>query len=288
MSQDAYLGASAAAIRHHYDASNAFYRLWLDPSCSYTNALWAESDDLTAAQRRKTDYLIGEAGLSGASRALDVGCGWGSTLARLVEAHGVATAVGLTLSTAQAEYVRDLELPGVEVRLESWAEHTPSAPYDGITIAGCLEHFARPGLSWDEKVIAYRRFFAKAHSWLVPGGRLALQTMAYDNMSDEEFAGFFDTEIFPESNLPRLSELARACEGLFEVVRLRNDRLDYERTCNVWLANLRRQREQAIALVGEEVYRRYERYLGFSSIGFNRGKVAALRLSLRRIDAPYR
>lgn len=287
MSQEEYSGASADAISHHYDVSNDFYRLWLDPSCSYTNAMWGPDDDLAAAQQRKTDYLITEAQLQNAQVCLDVGCGWGSTLARLVTHFGAQRAVGLTLSKQQAEYVNGMDLPGVEVREENWIDHQPQELYDGITIAGCLEHFARPGLSRDEKVAGYRRFFKKAHEWIKPGGYMALQTMAYGNMSDEAFRGFFDTDIFPESNLPRLGELAQAAEGLFEVMRLRNDRLDYERTCNEWLANLRRNREEIVALVGEEVYKRYEKYLGFSSIGFNREKVEALRFTLRRIDQPF-
>ena len=75
--QEAVRGALPEAIEHHYDVGNAFYRLWLDESMSYSCALWdGEDDALAAAQMRKIDYHVGQARAAGAARVLDVGCGW--------------------------------------------------------------------------------------------------------------------------------------------------------------------------------------------------------------------
>src|SRR5262244_820430 len=98
-------GASVEAIRFHYDVGNDFYRLWLDPSMTYTCALFADGeqeDQLHEAQIRKMDYYIALTGAAGCENVLDIGCGWGGMLRRFVCDHGVAHAVGLTLSEAQA------------------------------------------------------------------------------------------------------------------------------------------------------------------------------------------
>src|SRR5215216_2672301 len=118
-------GASSEAIQSHYDVGNEFYSLWLDPTLSYSGAMWEPGDTLETAQLRKIDFHIEQSGARGAERVLDVGCGWGGVLRRLVGAHGVEKAVGLTLSRAQAEWIAAFDIPNLEVRVESWSEHQP-------------------------------------------------------------------------------------------------------------------------------------------------------------------
>src|SRR5712671_4640805 len=99
-----FFGASQDAIAHHYDVGNDFYAMWLDPTMTYSCALWDDAADLHAAQLAKIDYHIAQARAHGADRVLDIGCGWGPTLHRLVSVGGVRNAVGLTLSKEQAAY----------------------------------------------------------------------------------------------------------------------------------------------------------------------------------------
>ncbi len=283
-------GASPEAIQFHYDLGNDFYSLWLDETLSYSAALWQEGDDLASAQVRKLDWHVDQSGARGARRVLDVGCGWGGILRRLVSDAGVAEAVGLTLSQAQARHVGGLALPGVEVRLESWAQHEPRAPYDAIISIGAFEHFARVESSEAERLAAYRDFFTRCRSWLRPHGRLSLQTFAYGGLRAradvQQTAGtrFLAAEIFPETDPPRLADVALACDRLFEVVLLRNDRRDYARTCREWLRRLRAAREAVVALVGEESFKRYERYLALSQLGFATGDLALYRITLQRLN----
>lgn len=280
-------GASAGAIRHHYDVSPAFYRLWLGDDRVYSSARWEEGDSLETAQRRKIDYHVAESGAAGKARVLDIGCGWGALLARLVGHHGVGRAVGLTLSPAQAECVaRD---PRIEVRVESWADHRPAEPYDAIISIGAFEHFARTQDSEDDKVASYAEFFRACRSMLRPEGRLSLQTFAYgsarrrDAALSSDATRFLAEEIFPETDPPRLANIAAAIEGTFEVVRLRNDRLDYARTCREWMNRLKARRAEAVAEVGSEVVEKYERYLAYSYIGFRSGKLDLYRIALAPI-----
>jgi cyclopropane-fatty-acyl-phospholipid synthase len=279
-------GASAEAVRHHYDVSNEFYRLWLDPTMSYSAAIWEEGDSFEAAQVRKLDFHIRQARAGGARRVLDIGCGWGPMLRRLVETHQVEQAVGLTLSHNQAAWIRSFNQPRIEVRVESWSDHRPVEAYEAIISMGAFEHFARPNMTDEARVEGYRHFFRRCHEWLKPGGWLSLETIVYEKARREDISEFFITEIYPESDLPTLADIAKASERLFEIVRLRNDRDEAERTWREWLAKLRANRKAAVALVGEEMVRRYEKYLKLSIIGFHVANMGQLRLAMHRIDRP--
>ncbi|MFD3577498.1 class I SAM-dependent methyltransferase [Streptomyces sp. NPDC058644] len=278
-----YQGATAESIKHHYDVSNDFFALWLDKDLTYTCALWEEGDTLESAQKRKLDHLIEGARATGARRVLDVGCGWGSLLDRLVRTHGVQQAVGLTLSDSQAERLRELALERTEVRVENWLDHEPAERYDAIISIGAFEHFARTGLSRAERVAAYREFFERCRSWLPKGGRIALQTnikgnnVQMDKRTVRDLLFIMDI-IFPESEIPALSEVLESSEKRFDVVRLRNDPDHYSRTCQEWYDRLRANRDQAVQVAGEENVANYERYLS-STVGHFRNR----HLGLSRI-----
>jgi cyclopropane-fatty-acyl-phospholipid synthase len=277
------LGASAEAIEYHYDVSNDFYKLWLDESLTYSCALWDKDELLEGAQLAKLDFHIRNSKAQGKARVLDIGCGWGAMLNRLVTKADVSKAVGLTLSRRQADHIASVGQAGVEVRLENWGDHQPSELYDSVISVGAFEHFAQHGLTWQEKTDGYRKFFQKCFDMLQPGGHLSLQTMSYENASREDFSPFFASQIFPESDLPRLSEIAAASDRLFEVVTLRNDRAHYARTSLEWRRRLRANRQQAIALVGLETYNRYDLYLHLWAIGFHVGTMGLLRIQFKKI-----
>ena len=276
-------GGSEAAIQHHYDASNAFYALWLDETLTYSCAMWREGDDpedLLAAQRRKLDYHLDAAGISRARFVLDIGCGWGSLLERALIHEQVETATGLTLSDAQVQHIASRGIGRLQVRKESWINHRPVNKYDSIISIGALEHFARPNDSSDEKIGLYREFFQKCRSWLHPEGAMSLQTIAYGTMQPNEGTEFIRTHIFPDAELPQPHEIIQAASGLFELTMLRNDRPQYGRTCDLWYRNLRRRRAEAVAVVGEEKVAQYEKYLRLSSFAFRSGRIGLLRLTL--------
>jgi cyclopropane-fatty-acyl-phospholipid synthase len=279
-------GASKAAISFHYDIGNEFFKLFLDSECCYSCAMYEdESESLEKAQERKLEYHIAQARADGAGRVLDIGCGWGALQKRLVSLHGVKLAIGLTLSENQAEYIRAMNLPGVEVRVESWSDHRPDAPYDAIISIGAFEHFARPS-SRTVRVGGYRDFFERSYHWLKPGGRMSIQTIGL-GATDRGVEGQFISEhIFPESDLPRLGEIADAAEGLFEVVTVRNDRADYLRTNREFRARLKANRAAAVSLVGEETVQRFDKYFRWSMAGFSMGTTNLYRITLRRIGRP--
>lgn len=283
------------AIRHHYEVSNDFYRLLLGPTMMYSGGYWEDGENLRdahdVAQERKLDTFAELAGARGAARVLDIGSGWGTMLHRLTTVHGVERAVGVTLSRTQAEYVAGLGNPKIEVRVESWEDHRAGEPYDAAFCINALEHFVLSSLPPRERTARFREFFSQCHSLLRPGGRLVLHIMTVENppldrkiiddlkfLQREEFAGCY---------IPHLHDLAKAMEGLFEVTEIRNERESFSRACRVWLEHLARRRDEALALEGEAVVARFERYLDIFAYTledqiFNNFRVALTRRDTRR------
>ncbi len=255
-------------VQSHYDLSDDFYRLFLDPSQTYSCAYF-ERDDMTLeeAQLAKVDLSLGKLGLQPGMTLLDVGCGWGATLRRAIEKYDV-NAIGLTLSRNQAAHVQQTfdELPSArskEVRLQGWEQF--HEPVDRIVSIGAFEHFGRD---------RYDDFFKMAYEALPVGGVMLLHTII--KPSDEEFAArelpvtmrhlrffkFIMDEIFPGGDLPQASVVEQhAGKAGFTLTKKQQLRLHYARTLDIWAQTLEAHRDQAIAIQSEEVYERYMKYL---------------------------
>ena len=145
------LGRDRAAIRHHYDVSNHFYRLLLGPSMVYSCAYFDDPDEsLEAAQERKLELICRKLRLAAGERLLDIGCGWGSLLIHAAEHHGVR-GVGVTLSQSQAQLARErIDAAGlsdrIEIRVSDYRE-IADGPFDKIASVGMYEHVGRAELS---------------------------------------------------------------------------------------------------------------------------------------------
>ena len=277
-------GATQAEIESHYDCSDAFYALWLGAERVYSCALWEEGvSSLDEAQGRKLRFHLNNLRLAPRAALLDIGCGWGSLLRCARRDFAVERAVGLTLSESQRRAIND-DHPRIDARLESWTEHAPLQPYDGIVSIGALEHFTRPEHTAAEKGAIYRAFFGKCRAWLKPAARLSLQTIAYGSLAPEQANPFMQNVIFPGSELPLAEEVTAAAEAHFDLLQSRNDAEHYARTCEAWLRNLQRNRRAANTLVGAETVRTYEHYLRLSAIGFRTGRIVLLRLLFQRRD----
>ena len=280
-------GATQKAIEHHYDVGRDFYRLWLDARMVYSCALWPAGldDDLEAAQLAKLDWHATGAGADGAARVLDVGCGWGAMMRYLTEERGVAHVTGLTLSSDQAAAAPSSGR--AETRLEDWRDHQPGSPYDAIISIGAFEHFARPELDKAGRRAVYRTFFDRCALWLPEGGRLSLQTIAWEDFDPAtmEVTPFMTEDIFPESSLPQLSDVTEAAEGWFRLVCFRSDAEHYDHTLRLWLSRLEAARAEATELVGGEQFRRYRRYLRLSRMMFDRRVCTLYRMVFERRPA---
>lgn len=272
-------GASPEAIISHYDMGNDFFQLVLDPEMIYSCAQFEPGDDLAAAQLRKLDNHISAAGAANTARVLDIGCGWGAMLRRLVNHAGVAHAVGLTLSPSQAQWIRKTPNPKIEVLEQDWRDHKPERRYDAIVSIGAFEHFVQKGLDPKVKLDAYRKFFAYCDSVLAIGGKLSLQTIAYSERT--KLQPLLD-KTFPESDLPLEWEPIAAAEGTFSLIAARNDADHYYRTLVMWEQNLLANYDKAVALVGKANTDEFRRYLRMSAAGFRASMVSLMRYSFQK------
>ncbi|WP_425567375.1 class I SAM-dependent methyltransferase [Salinactinospora qingdaonensis] len=280
------------AIRHHYEVSNEFYRLLLGPTMMYSGGYWQEGEDLyeglDRAQERKLDAFVELTDAANASRVLDIGCGWGTMADRVTTVHGAEQAVGLTLSRTQADYIAGIGNPKIETRVESWADHEAVGAYDAAFCINALEHFVHSSLPPRERTRQFRTFFKQCHTFLRPEGRMVLHTMTVEQPKlDRQVIDdlkFLQREEFEGCHIPHLHELALAAEGLFEVVEIRNEPFSFSRACRAWLQRLAERRDEAVAMEGEAVVQRFERYLDIFAYLLEDKHFNNFRVTLARRD----
>jgi cyclopropane-fatty-acyl-phospholipid synthase len=274
-------------VQSHYDLSDDFYGLFLDPSHTYSCAYF-ERDDMTLeeAQLAKIDLSLGKLGLEPGMTLLDVGCGWGATLRRAIERYDV-NAIGLTLSKNQAAHAQksldELDSPrSKQVLLEGWEQF--SEPVDRIVSIGAFEHFG-----FDR----YGDFFKMAYQALPAGGVMLLHTIVIPTVEELEqrqvkltmklirFIKFIMDEIFPGGRLPSVAVVeGGATQAGFEVARVQSLRLHYARTLDIWAAALEARKDEAIAIQSDEVYERYMRYLTGCADLFRNGNTDVCQFTL--------
>jgi len=255
-------------VQSHYDLSDDFYRLFLDPTQTYSCAYF-ERDDMTLeeAQYAKMDLSLGKLGLEPGMTLLDIGCGWGSTMMRAVERYDV-NVIGLTLSENQHAHVEKVFADSDNARskrvlLRGWEQF--DEPVDRIVSIGAFEHFG-----FDR----YNDFFKMAYRVLPDDGVMMLHTicgmsMEYARangvpltMELARFVKFLMTEIFPGGQLCKTEMVGpMAAEAGFTLARTQSLQPHYARTLGIWAEALSGRRDEAIALQSEEVYDRYIHYL---------------------------
>ena len=211
-------------------------------------------------------------------RVLDVGCGWGAQMRTVLDDFGAASCVGLTLSEEQAAHVRGLGRDDISVQITNWHDYVPEKPFDAVISVGAFEHFAHPEQSREERRAIYRRFVESCLRWTDGKGRLSLQTIAYGTMAPDEANPIISGDIFPAAELPTLEDIVVASQGLFRMVRLRDDGPDYSRTCQAWAQRLRQEMRRPDSAIDRELGERYHRYLRLSAAGFAMGKIVLLRI----------
>ncbi|MCV7402124.1 class I SAM-dependent methyltransferase [Mycobacterium fragae] len=276
-------------VQAHYDLSDDFFRLFLDPSQTYSCAYF-ERDDMTLeeAQLAKVDLALGKLGLQPGMTLLDVGCGWGSTMRRAIEKHDV-NVIGLTLSKNQAAHVQkmldELDSPRTKrILLAGWEEF--DEPVDRIVSIGAFEHFGHD---------RYDDFFKMAYNALPDDGVMLLHTitgLTGPQMVERgmpltfELARFFKfimTEIFPGGRLPSIEMVEdRSSKAGFKLTRRQSLQPHYAKTLDHWSAALEANKEKAIEIQSEEVYERYMHYLTGCAKGFRIGYIDVNQFTLEK------
>jgi len=258
-------------IRAHYDLGNDFYSLWLDPSMTYSAALYRPaSAHLETAQREKYAALARSIGLRSGERVLEIGCGWGGFAAFAAGEVG-ARVTAITISQAQAEFARArLQREGLndraEVRLVDYRDM--DGAFDRIA---SIEMFEAVGEAY------WPTYFGKLRELLKPAGRAGLQIIT---IRDDLFGGyrrqadFIQKYIFPGGMLPSEARL-REVFGREGLVEQGLDRFgqDYARTLGEWLQRFDEVRGQVLGMGFDERFiRMWRMYLAYCEAGFRTGR----------------
>ncbi|MEA2296115.1 MAG: cyclopropane-fatty-acyl-phospholipid synthase, partial [Solirubrobacteraceae bacterium] len=266
------------AVQHHYDVSNDFFALFLDPSMTYSCAIFSRgATTLEEAQEAKRELVCTKLGLRDGNRVLDVGCGWGSFAVHAARRHG-ARVTGITLSAPQAELAQRRAAEAgvgdrVDIRVMDW-RRLAAEPFDAIASIGMVEHVGAA------RIDAYA---ARLASLLKPGGRLLNHGIARLRSGDPEAGPFSERYVFPDAAPLHLSRVQAALEAAgFETETVEGFRDDYIETLTAWMERLDRHPDEAARLAGAERLRVWRLYLRAARSGFRTGFSSIYQVLARR------
>ena len=282
------LESDRAAISHHYDVSNDFYKLFLDERMVYSCAYFhAEDDTLEMAQRQKLDHICRKLRLQPDERFLDIGCGWGALVIWAARHYGVR-AHGITLSTAQLDEARRrIAAEGladrITVELRDYRALEGEGVYDKVASVGMFEHVGLANLP---------RYHATVHRVLKPNGLFLNHGITHeeDGWHPSVDTEFINRYVFPDGELDRVSNIQAGMERAhFEIHDVENLRRHYAKTLRHWVARLEAAHDEAVAHVSEATFRVWRLYMAASALEFESGGTAIHQiLASRRPDArPY-
>jgi cyclopropane-fatty-acyl-phospholipid synthase len=256
------------AVRHHYDAGNDFFALFLDESMTYSCALFSRgAQTLEEAQDAKRELVCSKLELAAGERVLDVGCGWGSFAIHAATRHG-ARVLGVTLSEPQARLARErAQAAGVselvEFRIADYREIT-EPPFDAIVSIGMVEHVG------EERIDLYAGTLA---GLLGPGGRLLNHGIAkLQDFDTKDEGAFSERFVFPDGVPLALSRIVLALERAgMATNHVEGLAADYEETLGHWIQRYEDRYDEAVRIAGEERARVWKLYLRAARLGFATG-----------------
>jgi cyclopropane-fatty-acyl-phospholipid synthase len=266
------------SVRHHYDVSNDFFRLFLGEEMTYSCAIFSRgAKTLEEAQAAKLQIVCTKLALEPGMRVLDVGCGWGSLAVHAAREHG-AHVTGITLSEPQAAGARERARAAgvadrVDIRVADYRE-LEAEPFDAVASIGMVEHVGNVNI--DE-------YAARLAELLRPGGTLLNHGIARLRHTDGEAGQFSERFVFPDAAPLHLSRIQAAMERAGLVTNhVEGFAADYAETLRHWARRLDERHDEAVALAGEERVRVWRLYLRAARRGFETGFTSVYQVRCTR------
>ncbi len=259
-------------IYAHYDIGNSFYSAWLDPSMTYSSALFEDgTDDLTAAQHNKYRRLAKAINLQPGKKVLEIGCGWGGFAEYAAKTYDTKV-VGLTISTQQRDFAQKrMQAAGlsekVEIRLQDYRDER--GQYDRIASIEMIEAVGEQ--FWPQ-------YFTQLRDRLAPGGLAGIQAITIQDKFFNAYrreVDFIQRYVFPGGMLPSPQVLKSLGETFgVPLIRERIFGEDYAKTLATWRDNFRAAWPNLMPLGFDERFRRlWEYYLAYCEAGFLSGNI---------------
>jgi len=256
----------AKFIAHHYDVGNDFYKLWLDPSMSYSCAYFhSPKDSLETAQRQKIEHILRKLQLTKDTQLLDIGSGWGHLLiaaAKIYKTKGF----GVSLSKEQVTYANKLaKSEGVDKLVQfkymNYQDIPNKKQFDRIVSVGFFEHVGRGNLN---------DYFKVVDQHLAPNGISVLHSISHKDESPTD--PWFDKYIFPGGYIPSVPETTSLiAKNGFYLFDYENLGQHYGMTVEKWLRAYQKNKSQVIDMYDERFYRMWELYLVGAMMTFKTG-----------------
>ncbi len=281
------LARDRSSISHHYDLSNEFYSLVLEPQMAYSCGYHATPDvPLEEAQRAKLDLVCTKLGLQPGMKMLDVGCGWGSLSLHAAEHFG-AQVTGVTIAAEQKKLIdtriaeRGLQ-DRVEIRLQDYRDIPERDHFDAVGSLEMGEHVGARN---------YPTYVEVLRRSVRPGGRVLVQQMSRQGAGGGKHPGggpFIESFIAPDMTMRPVGETVGLIEaGGLEVRDVHAMREHYVLTVDGWIENFEAHLPRLRELVGEEVVRVWRLYLVGGALAFRDGRMGVDQVLAVRPGAPH-
>lgn len=258
-------------IHSHYDLGNDFFKLWLDPTLTYSCGYFkTPKDTLEQAQINKVHHILNKLFLKEGDTLLDIGCGWGTLMFTAAKEYGVK-ATGITLSQEQFdlinERIKQENLEGqCNVLLMDYQELT-NQNFDHITSVGMFEHVGQ------EKLADY---FSVVNRLLTPHGTALIHGIT--RQQGGAYNAWINKYIFPGGYIPGLAEIIQDITiNQLQVIDMESLRRDYQQTLEHWANNFHKVKETVVSTRGSEFYRMWDLYLQACAASFESGNIDVIQ-----------
>lgn len=258
-------------VQSHYDLGNDFYRLWLDPTMTYSCAYFEHKDDnLEQAQMNKVRHIIKKLDPQQGKTLLDIGCGWGTLMLTAAKEFGLKVA-GITLSEEQYKFVKQrIADEGLEDKAEVYLEdyrELKHEPFDYITSVGMFEHVGEENLGTYFKTIA--KYLSNDGVALIHG---------ITRQQGGAYNGWINQYIFPGGYIPGLNEnLKHIIDAGMQVFDVETLRRHYQHTLEIWDENFKNHEDEISEKMDEKFTRMWDLYLQACAASFESGNIDCIQ-----------